>query len=117
MRHRCELNCVMRKEVRSAVLAAEPLSFQRPDLAAYQDVKKCTSPGATWYVLYRNQKEGSFGAHDNCLGDTQMSKVVDAKGQFRVRYGYGHERNATFTYKSSDGRNFNILQTQLDGGE
>ncbi|XP_070394494.1 uncharacterized protein [Dermacentor albipictus] len=44
-----------------------------------------------------------------------MSKVVDGKALFRLRYGNGHERNATFTYKSSDGRNFNTLQTQLDG--
>ncbi|XP_065301927.2 uncharacterized protein [Dermacentor albipictus] len=44
-----------------------------------------------------------------------MSKVVDGKGLFRVRYGYGHERNATFTYESSDGRNYNIFQVQLDG--
>ncbi|XP_054922699.1 uncharacterized protein [Dermacentor andersoni] len=104
-----------RCRVGSAALTAEASSFRRPDLAAYQGVEKCTSPGATWYVLYRNEKEGSFGAHDNCLRDTQMSKVVDAKGRFRVRYGYGHERNATFTYKSSDGRSYNILQTQLDG--
>ncbi|XP_054922914.1 uncharacterized protein [Dermacentor andersoni] len=104
-----------RCRVSTVGLAAEASSFRRPDLAHYQDAKKCASPGATWYVLYRNMKQGAFGAHDSCLRDTQMSKVVDGKGLFRVRYDNGHERNATFTFKSSDGRNYNIFQVQLDG--
>ncbi|XP_065301926.2 uncharacterized protein [Dermacentor albipictus] len=44
-----------------------------------------------------------------------MSEVVDGKVLFRLRYGNGHERNATFTYKSSDGQHYNIFEAQLDG--
>ncbi|XP_049527845.1 uncharacterized protein LOC125947352 [Dermacentor silvarum] len=45
----------------------------------------------------------------------QMSDVVDGKAVFRFRYGHGQERNATFTFKSSDGRNYNMYEAQLDG--
>ncbi|KAL1476157.1 hypothetical protein MTO96_036720 [Rhipicephalus appendiculatus] len=99
------------------VLPRFDILSHRHDLATYQDIGKCTTQGATWHVLYRNVKEGSFGADDHCLRDTQLSEVVNGKARFRFRFGDGHERNATFTFKSSDGTNLNKIEAQVDGAK
>ncbi|KAH6927364.1 hypothetical protein HPB50_002325 [Hyalomma asiaticum] len=86
-----------------------------PEFAPYQDMKQCLSKGARWYVVHRNVKEGAFGEDDYCLSDTQESDVVDGEARFRFSYGDGHERNATFVFKSTDGIHYNTFEAHVDG--
>ncbi|KAL1470145.1 hypothetical protein MTO96_040621 [Rhipicephalus appendiculatus] len=45
-----------------------------------------------------------------------MSDVVDGNVLFRFRYGAGQERNFTFRFKSSDGKNYNSFEADVHSG-
>ncbi|XP_077486582.1 uncharacterized protein LOC144097832 [Amblyomma americanum] len=95
---------------------AETLLQQRPDLGVYQDLTECLHRGAKWRVLYRNKDQGEFGTDDDCLAETQLTDLVDGEARFRFRYGPGHERNATYFFRSSKGQSHkNIFLGLLDG--